>query len=153
MMVIYEDTRQQSGKHDNISAQLSAAGIEIRRTKLANGDYAVPPPISVDTKKGMSEVYQDIVGDHERFRAECIRAQNDGTKLVILVECENIRRIEDVEHWHNPLQTRGIKVRPSKAVMRSMQTMADKYGIEWQFCRKTETGKRIIEILGGDGDG
>lgn len=153
-MVIYEDTRQQRGKHDNIAAQLSAMGITLKRTALVNGDYIIPPAISIDTKAGMPEVYQNIVGDHERFRNECIRAQEDGTKLIILVECENIRRIEDVEHWHNPLQTRGIKVRPSKAVMRSMMTMAEKYGIEWRFCLPSETGKVISEILlGGEGNG
>lgn len=146
-MVVYEDTRQQRGKHDNISAQLSAMGITIKRTKLANGDYVVPPPISVDTKAGMPEVYQDIVGDHERFRNECIRAKEDGTKLIILVECDDVRRIEDVEFWKNPLTKRGIKTRPSKAVMRSMQTMAEKYGIVWEFCSKAQTGKRIIELL------
>jgi hypothetical protein len=27
--------------------------------------------------------------------------------------------------------------------------MSDKYGVEWQFCKKSETGKRIIEILEG----
>jgi len=28
--------------------------------------------------------------------------------------------------------------------------MSDKYKVEWQFCNKSETGKRIIEILGGN---
>jgi len=30
--------------------------------------------------------------------------------------------------------------------------MANYYGIEWQFCSKQTTGKRIIELLGGGTD-
>jgi len=31
-----------------------------------------------------------------------------------------------------------------------MQTMTDKYGVSWQFCDKSQTGKRIVEILSND---
>lgn len=35
-------------------------------------------------------------------------------------------------------------------VAKIMRTMVEKYGVEFQFCRKSECGKRIIELLGGD---
>ena len=35
-------------------------------------------------------------------------------------------------------------------VAKIMRTMEDKYGVEFQFCRKSESGKRILELLGVD---
>jgi hypothetical protein len=29
-----------------------------------------------------------------------------------------------------------------------METMAQKYGVEWRFCAKKDTGRIICEILG-----
>lgn len=34
-------------------------------------------------------------------------------------------------------------------VAKIMRTMEEKYGVEFQFCRKSESGKRIIELLTG----
>jgi hypothetical protein len=34
-----------------------------------------------------------------------------------------------------------------------LKTMERKYGVTWEFCSKEETGKRIVELLGGDGNG
>ena len=28
-----------------------------------------------------------------------------------------------------------------------MRTMADRYGVAWEFCDKRQTGRRILEIL------
>lgn len=33
-------------------------------------------------------------------------------------------------------------------VAKIMRTMEEKYGVEFQFCRKSESGKRILELLG-----
>lgn len=35
-------------------------------------------------------------------------------------------------------------------VAKIMRTMNEKYGVEFQFCRKNESGKRILELLGVD---
>jgi hypothetical protein len=37
-------------------------------------------------------------------------------------------------------------------LFRIMKAMEIKYGIEWQFCSKQQTGKRIIELLRSDQD-
>lgn len=98
-MTIIEDTGQKKGEHENIAAHFRQAGVILRRQKLNVGDYIIAPKISVDTKAGMGEVYGNLVQDHDRFRAECIRAQEDGTVLFILIENEDSQTcLDDVEH-------------------------------------------------------
>lgn len=148
-MTIYEDTKQKLGQHENVRQSLEALGIKLTRISLDTGDYCLPPPVSVDTKKGLTEVYQDLVGSHERFHNEYARALEDGIKLVFLIEDvdgDGIRRVEDVHSWINPNKRRGA-TRPSISLQRQMETVADKYGVEWVFCHPSETGKKIVEIL------
>ena len=133
------------------------------------GDYALPPRISIDTKKGMLEVYSNIVSDHARFREECIRAQDDNIKLVILIEDEQIRSLEEAKTWRNPMfekyqQKWGLIIRAQKSgkmlnkqvpkppveserLVGMMTAMTMKYGVEWAFCHPNDTGKTIAEIL------
>jgi len=169
-MIILADTRQQISKHKNIDKQLEELGYIIDRTKLYCGDYTLPinQAICIDTKQGLQEVCGNLCQQHERFKAECLRAQEAGIKLIILVEEKGINTLEDVSKWQNPrlinwcyihnAQAKGkmfykkIAKQPpinGKKLYKIMQTMQKKYGIEWQFCNKKETGKKIIEILGG----
>lgn len=133
------------------------------------GDYALPPRISIDTKKGMLEVYSNIVSDHARFREECLRAQEDNIKLVILIEDDQIRSLEDAKTWRNPMfdkyqQKWGLIIRAQKSgkmlskqvpkppveserLVGMMTAMTMKYGVEWAFCHPNDTGKKIVEIL------
>lgn len=50
------------------------------------------------------------------------------------------------------LKSRGanIPIGPmnGEKVAKIMRTMKEKYGVEFQFCRKSESGKRILELLG-----
>lgn len=87
-MVLYEDTRQQAGKHRNIHAWCEREGIRIIRQALNVGDYQIAGKgdISVDTKQGVLELAGNVFQDHERFRAECIRAQECGIRLIVLIE-------------------------------------------------------------------
>ena len=147
-MTIYEDTGQKAGQHENIRRWMERHGVKLTRVKLDTGDYIAAPLVSVDTKHGMEEVYGNIVGDHDRFRRECIRAKEDGIQLVILVEDTDVHSLVDVAKWENPLAKRGKKPRPSKQLMVSMRTMSERYGVRWEFCTPADTGRRICEILG-----
>ena len=133
------------------------------------GDYALPPQISIDTKKGMFEVYSNVITDHARFKEECIRAQEDNVLLVILIEDEEIHSLEEAKHWKNPLfekyqQKWGLIIRAqrmgklldkkvpkppiaSDLLVGRMEAMHMKYGVEWAFCHPRDTGKKIVEIL------
>lgn len=174
-MTILEDSRNQAGKHRNIHDFCDQNGIRIVRTKLVCGDYTLPTDqsICIDTKYGLQEVYGNLVQDHERFRRECIRAKELGIRLIVLVEQDGVEDISHVHEWKNPRCERymflkeahergrymGTKLPPkapidSERLQTMMQTMTEKYGVEWQFCRKSKTGLRICEILtGGNIDG
>jgi len=170
-MTVIEDVGQKVGKHENVRESMEKQGVILRRQKLNVGDYILAPKVSVDTKQGLQEIYSDIVGDHERFRRECIRAQEDGTRLVILIETtdENLKTLDDIKNWTNPryidwyCQNRMIlegqkngkflNARVPKAPVSSdrlcnmMRAMSERYGVEFKFCHPNDTGKRILEIL------
>jgi len=38
----------------------------------------------------------------------------------------------------------------SEALMKSMRTMSERYGVEWRFCEKKDTGREIVNILRGE---
>lgn len=167
-MLILCDSRQQEGKHNIKEKWFADHGIETRRTKLYVGDYTLPTDqsVCVDTKKDIQELVSDICGkQHERFRNECLRAQEAGIKLVILVENRGghikdniiqptITRLEDLHKWKNPRlfifvgkrqkypnATRGI------TLMKACMTMSAKYGVDFQFCTPEKSAQRIVELL------
>jgi hypothetical protein len=169
-MIIQQDTREQQGKKDHILQYFADNGIKVVRSKLFVGDWTRldKQDIVIDTKGGCAEVYSNIVQQHVRFRDECIRAQQCGIKLIILVEDESITDLRGVEHWKNPRYIQWCKIRSMQSVgkamkikqpkqpplssiqlMDRMKVMSERYGIEWQFTTKAECGRRIVEILGG----
>jgi len=168
--VILEDTRNQSGKHENIHRFCSIVGVRIVRTKIVCGDYTLPTnqSVCIDTKQDLNEVYSNLVQSHDRFARECDLAREIGIKLVVLVEDDDVRSLDEVHKWKNPRWQRymmlksghkkgrymGTKLPPkppvdSPRLERMMKTFAEHHGCEWQFCRKSETGFRICEILTG----
>lgn len=170
-MTIIEDCNQKIGKHQNISDYCKEHGITLRRQKLNVGDYQSPPRIAIDTKFGMAEIYSDIVSDHERFRNECLRAQEDGITLVILIESEDITSLEEAKRWKNPRitqyeRTYGLVLRaqkagkmldkkipkppvPSERLVGMMEAMTMKYGVIFTFCHPRNTGEEVYRILTG----
>jgi hypothetical protein len=153
-MILLEDTRQQPGTHKNIEAYCKQNGIEIIRTKLLVGDYMLTGAgsggISVDTKYGVAEIATDIFHQHDRFRAECERAQKCGIKLIILIE-ETLPGGR-LDKWKSPLGRDGkpkFLFDPAK-LRKAMYTMQDKYGCSFRFCDGRSTGKQLIEYLKGE---
>lgn len=173
-MIFVHDTRDQAGKHKNVEEYLLSRGHEIVRTKLYVGDISLlhNQSVCIDLKGlGMKEVYSNLVQQHDRFKAEAIRARDAHIKLVILVENDEIKTLDDVIEWKNPraiqyaelamahahgkLLQKKLPSRPpvsSKRLMNMMRVMALKYGIEWQFCAKAEAGMRVEQILIGGGE-
>lgn len=157
-MVLLEDSRNQIGKHKNIADYCKKNGIIIRRSKLYVGDYQLPNDshISVDTKQDVLEVASNVFQEHRRFREECVRAQEAGITLIVLVEEE----LPDgrLDHWVSPVwhtQTKYHKygepvsrVDPVR-LRKAMYTMQDEYGVKFRFCSKRDAGQRLIEYLTG----
>ena len=60
-----------------------------------------------------------------------------------------IKTLDDVKGWCNP----RLKVSPlavsGARLYAILSTMSKRYGVDFLFCKKSDTGKRIIEILSG----
>lgn len=149
-MIILEDTRQQASKHEIKHDYFAAAGIELVRTKLPFGDYALwGCSTAVDTKANVEEIAQNIGGaQHTRFREECKLAKKCGARLIILVENRHgYRSIQDVTAWVNPNCRKTTRSIEGPRLAKAMLTMSERYGVRFEFCAPEEAGKRIVELL------
>ena len=112
-MIIQMDTREQCGKKDHILSYFEQAGIKVVRSKLFVGDWTRldKQDVCIDTKTGgLQEAYGNVVQQHVRFRNECIRARQNGIRLIVLVEEERISRLEDVCMWENPRRAKWFEL-------------------------------------------
>lgn len=151
-MVLYIDSREKARAITKILAEFERHGVKYFSTKVFVGDYMSldNPRLSVDRKQNLSELYNNLCQDHNRFAAEMTRAQDAGIELIFLIEHGgSIKTIEDVKNWNNP----RLKVSPyawdGLRMYKTMLTVQGKYGVRFEFCTKAQTGKRIIEILSG----
>lgn len=168
MTVLLEDTRQQgSGSSDKHAVKhecWAAAGVEVVRSKLAWGDYCLPPAISVDTKRSIAEMAQNIDQHHERFRREMEGARDAGVKLVVLVENEDgVTDLASLAEWREGdwqfAKRKNAKRRlDGMRLAKACATMQDRYGVSFEFCAPEDAARRVVEILtegggGGQDDG
>lgn len=152
-MTIQCDTREHSEQIERIEKQFDSLGVKHFRSKLYVGDYQSldNPRLVVDRKKDLQEIAGNVCQQHERFRAELIRAQEAGIQIVIL--CEHggqIRSLEDVFFWDNPRRRTSKGAISGQRLFKILSTMKDKYGVRFEFCDKRQTGRRIVEILTND---
>ena len=162
-MLIFIDSREKQRAIRNIVNEFQEQGVKFVTNKLYVGDYqsAENPRIVVDRKQNLNEICQNVCQDHDRFRRELTRAQEAGIKIVILIEHgKEITCLEDIIFWENPRgivrkkvngkwQTLKTKATTGETLYKILTTLQEKYGCEFQFCTKEETGKKIVEILGG----
>ena len=149
---IIEDTRQKPDKNEHIKIQLEELGYKVVRSKLFVGDYqfADSGKIVVDTKLNLQEVVGNVIQQHDRFRSECIRAKEAGIKLIILITEPKVTCLSDVFGWWNPRLRYSKKATTGRQLGKILYSMKEKYGVDFQFCKKNEVGKRIVELLGGE---
>jgi hypothetical protein len=152
-MTIQCDTREHSEQIERIEKQFDDLGVKHFRSKLYVGDYQSldNPRLVVDRKKDLQEIAGNVCQQHERFRAELIRAQEAGIQIVIL--CEHggqIRSLEDVFFWDNQRRRTSKGAISGQRLFKILSTMKEKYGIRFEFCDKRQTGRRIVEILTND---
>lgn len=141
-MVLLEDKGQKKGQHEEKNLFWRELGIEVVQVPLPVGDYILADnkvmdvifrkdkrgiplkkmdflgtyAVCVDTKKDIQELVGNVCGkQHERFRDECILAQNNGIKLYVLVQnvggmikntktiCNpTITNLDELGMWQNP---------------------------------------------------
>lgn len=148
-MTIQIDSREHKWELARIQKQLTNLGIKTIVSKLYVGDYQSldNPRLVVDRKKNLLELCGNVCQQHERFRNELLRAQDAGIQIIILVEETGINQLEDVYFWDNPRREKSPKATTGKSLYRSLITVRDRYNVRFAFCRKSETGKKIVELL------
>jgi len=146
-MTIYRDTRDKKGKHNNVDDYLLQCGHEIIYRKLDVGDVMAEgvPGVSIDLKRNLSELSHNLMNrtDHSRFWKEVRRAREQGIKLCIL--CEHggkVKSIQDVAQWSDKYS--GVT---GRSLMKEIYRVHISYGVEFLFCDRRSTGRRILEIL------
>lgn len=152
-MWIIEDTRQQAGQHERKHEWFNEHCIHLIRCKLPFGDYALPPRVAIDTKKGIDEIAKNICGnreEHQRFKRECVAAKEAGCKLYFLIENDiGITDVNQVHTWKNPRSIFQADCVQGDRLEKAMKTMSERYGCEFLFCDYSETGQIIMRLLGG----
>lgn len=167
-MVIVCDTRQQKSKHDKKELFFAQNGVKTIRSKLPAGDYALLTDMSrvIDTKKNLQELVGNIIQDHDRFRREADFCRDNGIELIILIEEEKIKTLDDVRNWENPRLHQYNKIKfmhrygkwmnvplPAKpptnniTLLKIMSTFGKEHHVRWEFCKPNDAGRRIIELL------
>lgn len=151
-MILIEDTRNKIDKHRAKNQCFENLGHKVIRTKLFVGDYSLlnNQSVCIDTKENWVELANNLCGkQHERFRNECIKAKNCDIRLVILVEDEI-----PVEQWKSPLKRNKTPITAVKGetLAKVMNTMHEKYGVEFVNCARSESADKILEILGVKND-
>ena len=152
MRIIY-DTREKPRAITQILAEFERNGIEAIRQKLDFGDYMNPdnPGIVIDRKQNLLEVASNLCQEHDRFCRELKRCNDAGCHMVVLIEHSNrIRSMQDVAGWVNPRLKMSPMAVSGVRLYRIMLAISARYGVDFLFCDKRHTGKRIIEILGGE---
>ena len=151
-MQIQIDSREKAKAIKKILNEFDCSKVMHYVSKLYVGDYMSldNPRLIIDRKQNLSELYQNMCHSRKRFVAELIKAQQAGIKLVILVEHGgSIHSMEDVKEWNNPRLKENPYAWDGTRMQTEMRRYEKLYGTEFVFCSKAQTGKRIIEILGG----
>jgi ERCC4-type nuclease len=153
-MQIQIDSREHKSERERIERQFDKLGVEHFCSKLYVGDYMLldNPRFCIDRKKDLQELCGNVCQQHERFRAELIRAQKAGIKLIILCEHgPDIQDLSDVYFWDNPRLKESPKATTGESLYKSLMTIKNRYNVRFEFCTKKETGNKIMELL-NDGE-
>ena len=162
-MIIQIDSREKAKAIQKIIEEFDRQGIKHPVSKLMVGDYMNydNPRVIVDRKQNLTEVCSNVCQDHDRFRRELLLAKENGIHLIILCEHgKDINSLEDVIFWKNPRsekrkkidgkwQTVNTNAMKGDVLYKILTTLEEKYGVRFEFCDKEETGRKIVEILGG----
>ena len=169
-MQVQIDTREHKKERERIEQQLDALQIQHFRSKLFVGDYMSldNPRLVIDRKKDLQELCGNVTQQHERFKAELQRAEQQGISIIILCEHgDGINSLSDVFFWDNPrrkdhkfIQVNGKpkyvfipehkRAISGKTLYKTLATIRDRYHVRFEFCEKEDTGKRIVELLNGE---
>lgn len=145
--MVIVDSREKKWEH--IKDYFDRNNVAYCVKKLDVADYMIEGKerLVIDRKRNLDECCSNLCTDDSgRFWREVRLAKQRGIKMIVLVEhSKNINSIKDVEKW----KSHYTKV-TGKQLMEEMYRVHIAYGVEWFFCTKKDTGKRIMEILSHD---
>lgn len=141
-MILYEDTRQKKGQHDNIAHYCKKNNITIEQKCLQVGDYMFPDgKVAVDTKASIEELASDLYQDKKNCHKKYKKGVKAKIRLVVLIE-EPIKSFVELSKW------RSIH---SKMTGRYLLDLMDEvefsFRVKFYFCDKKQTGEMIIDLL------
>lgn len=151
--VILEDTRQQSGKHDEKHGWWRDNGVALVRSKIFAGDYCLPPAVAVDTKASIVELAQCIDRGHARFRRELVLARDAGCSLYVLTENgQGVRDLAGLAKWVEPWEDFERRVNAARRLdgarlAKACATMEERYGATFLFCEPEESAEIVTRLL------
>ena len=138
------DTREQ--KNDHIKKWFDKHGIAYRTEKLDCGDYMIDGgSLTIDRKQNLDELAKNLLNpqDKQRFIRECKRAMETGVKIIVLCEHgKGVKSLPDIRGWKS-------KYSPvtGKALLDAIYRVCVSYGVQFVFCDRRQTARKIIEIL------
>lgn len=138
------DTREKKNQH--ILDYFRLHGIEYSVLKLDTGDYMESDrkDLTIDRKKNLDEVCGNLFSpDRSRFWREVRRSKEERIKMIVLIEHGGtIKSLNDVPKW----KSKYSKV-SGYSLYNEMCRCHIAYDVEFLFCDKWSTGRRIVEIL------
>jgi len=151
-MMIQIDSREKQKAIEKIICEFQRQDIKYFISKLYIGDYCNPenPFLLIDRKQNIAEIAQNAISGHARFKRELQRLDEVEGKMYILIEQDKIDGktitcLEDIILWAPKFgEIMGDRI------YRILKSWQNKHNIEYVFCSKKETGKKIIELLGGE---
>lgn len=139
------DTREKTNQ--NVLSYFERHNVNYQVKKVDTGDYVNTDMMGVvvERKKNLNELLTNLCSkkDTSRFWREVRRAKEENIKMIVL--CEHggkIRSIKDVASW----KSKYSRV-TGKQLMEEIYKVHIAYGVEFLFCDKRSTGKRILELL------
>lgn len=146
--MIIIDSRERQFNH--ITDYFMVHLIPFKIEKLETGDYLNTdnPSVLVDRKADLEEVNNNLSkgkSKHSRFVRECKRAFDNKQRLIVLIEGTNYRSIEEIKLWKSKYSTHT-----GRWLANEMFKLTMAFGVEWQFCKRNETAKRILDITSYD---
>ena len=155
-MIIQTDSREKARAIESILKEFDKQGVQHITSKLYAGDYIniENPFLIIDRKQNIREIASNVTSEHKRFKAELEKVKEIGAKMIILIEEDTIdgkpiESLEDIMLWE-PKSGQGTV--SGMRVYKILANWVRVYPMEVQFCNKRHTGKRIIEILGGNNE-
>lgn len=145
-MIIEMDTRNQ--KDEYVTDFLDSHGVKWIRNKLYAGDVKLinSTKIIIDLKKDLLEMCGNLTSlkEHERIKREIERAREIGCeRFIFLIKEQKISTIQDVNNW----SSKRTKVK-GETLAKIMNTMSERYNVEFVFTKKELAGATIVELLG-----